>query len=134
MRTDLQQVKIALRVLYKPDVNKLQTIYRNLGPDYDQRVLPSVVNEVLKSVVAQYNASELLIKRDMISQQIKFRLMERLKDFNIVLDDVSIVDLVFGSEFSKAVSDKQVAAQQAERAKFIVDRAHQEKKAIIIKA
>ena len=70
----------------------------------------------------------------MISQQIKFRLMERLKDFNIVLDDVSIVDLVFGQEFSKAVSDKQVAAQQAERAKFIVDRAHQEKRAIIIKA
>lgn len=60
--------------------------------------------------------------------------MERLKDFNIVLDDVSIVDLVFGQEFSKAVSDKQVAAQQAERAKFIVDRAHQEKRAIIIKA
>jgi len=57
---DLQQVKIALRVLYRPDANKLQTIYRNLGMDYDQRVLPSIVNEVLKSVVAQYNAASLL--------------------------------------------------------------------------
>ena len=57
---DLQQVKIALRVLYRPDQTKLQTIYRNLGKDYDQRVLPSIVNEVLKSVVAQYNASNLL--------------------------------------------------------------------------
>jgi len=54
---DLQQVNIALRVLYRPDPTKLQTIYRNLGKEYDQRVLPSVVNECLKQCVAEYNAS-----------------------------------------------------------------------------
>jgi prohibitin 2 len=64
---DLQQVKIALRVLYRPDDRKLQTIYRNLGKDYDQRVLPSIVNEVLKSVVAQYNSQSLLSQREIVS-------------------------------------------------------------------
>ena len=64
----MQQVKIALRVLYKPDERKLVEIYRNLGPDYDQRVLPSIVNEVLKAVVARYNASTLVTQREMISQ------------------------------------------------------------------
>jgi prohibitin 2 len=53
---DLQMVNISLRVLYRPDSTKLVTIYRTLGVDYDARVLPSIVNEVLKSVVAQYNA------------------------------------------------------------------------------
>ena len=48
----MQQIKIALRVLYRPDEANLQTIYRNLGKKYDERVLPSVVNEVLKSIVA----------------------------------------------------------------------------------
>jgi len=57
---DMQTIKIALRVLYRPDENELQHIYRNLGKNYDERVLPSVVNEVLKSVVAQYNAQALL--------------------------------------------------------------------------
>jgi hypothetical protein len=47
---------VSLRVLYRPDQSQLQSLYRNLGVDYDQRVLPSIVNEVLKSVVAQYNA------------------------------------------------------------------------------
>lgn len=55
-------------------------------------------------------------------------MVSRLKDFNIILDDVSIVDLVFGSEFTKAIENKQIAQQQAERAKFIVEKALQEKR------
>ena len=61
-------------------------------------------------------------------------LTERLKDFNIILDDVSIVDLVFGQEFTKAIEEKQIAQQQAERAKYIVQKALEDKKSIIIKA
>lgn len=108
---DLQQVKVALRVLYRPDADKLQDIYRKLGPDYDQRVLPSVVNEVLKSVVAQYNASNLLVKRESVSQDIRTRLVSRLRDFHIILDDVSIVDLVFGADFTRSIEHKQIAQQ-----------------------
>jgi len=54
---------------------------------------------------------------------IRARLTERLFDFNIVLDDVSIVDLIFGGEFTKAIENKQIAQQQAERAKYVVERA-----------
>lgn len=54
---DLQMVNITCRVLCKPNETKLPTIYKELGTDYDERVLPSIVNEVLKSVVAQFNAS-----------------------------------------------------------------------------
>ena len=55
---DLQMVNISLRVLSRPDSQYLPIIYRELGTDYDERVLPSIVNEVLKSVVAQYNAAQ----------------------------------------------------------------------------
>ncbi|KAK5001956.1 Prohibitin-2, subunit of the prohibitin complex (Phb1p-Phb2p), partial [Cryomyces antarcticus] len=53
---DLQMVNITCRVLSRPRVDALPQIYRTLGTDYDERVLPSIVNEVLKSVVAQFNA------------------------------------------------------------------------------
>ena len=49
---DLQMINISLRVLYRPNAEKLPALYRYLGKDYDARVLPSIVNEVLKSVVA----------------------------------------------------------------------------------
>jgi hypothetical protein len=69
-RADLQMVNISLRVLSKPDSGVLSQIYRSLGLDWDERVLPSIGNEVLKAVVAQYNAEQLLTQRDRVSRAV----------------------------------------------------------------
>lgn len=131
---DLQMVAISLRVVFKPNPDEIATIYRTLGKDYDARVLPSIVNEITKSVVAQYNASELLTKRDQVSRMIKSMLVQRAKDFQIIVDEVSIPHLEFSKDYTAAVEAKQVAQQDAERAKYIVVKALEEKKAIVIKA
>ena len=57
---DLQTVNITLRILFRPEQDKLHVIFNNIGKDYDQRILPSISNEVLKSIVAQYNAEQLI--------------------------------------------------------------------------
>jgi prohibitin 2 len=131
---DLQMVNISLRALSRPDTNKLSDIYRRLGLDYDEKVLPSIVNEVLKSVVAQYNASQLIVQRELVSRMIRQRLVQRANDFGILLDDVAITHLSFSPEYEKAVESKQVAQQQAERARFLVLKAQEEKKRTIIHA
>lgn len=131
---DLQMVSITLRVLTKPRWEKLAKIYKRLGHDYDQRILPSIVNEVLKGVVARFNAGQLITERELVSSMIQDRLKERADEFFLELDDVSITHLSFGAEYTAAVEAKQVAQQEAERAKFIVEKAQQDKRSIVIKA
>jgi prohibitin 2 len=69
-----------------------------------------------------------------VSREIRKILTERAVNFNIALDDVSITSLTFGKEFTAAIEAKQVAAQEAERAKFIVEKAEQDKKSAVIRA
>ncbi|PPQ85728.1 hypothetical protein CVT25_003106 [Psilocybe cyanescens] len=150
---DMQMISITLRVLSRPDVNHLSKIYQSLGLDYDERVLPSIGNEVLKSIVAQFDAAELITQREVVSSRIRADLLQRAGEFNIKLEDVSITHLTFGKvgqvfektyihssptvvyqEFTQAVEAKQIAQQDAERAKFIVEKADQERQAAVIRA
>jgi len=166
---DLQMVTIGVRVLHKPDPKELVWIYQNLGKDYDERVLPSIMNECAKAVVARYNANELLTRREMVSADISRELAKRAANFNVILEDVAITHLSFSPEYAKAVENKQVgtslttvwklisshslfgyllilylfvflvthtrtAQQEAEKAKYIVLGAIQEKETIITRA
>merc|ERR1712070_824215 len=127
-------VTIGVRVLHKPNPKKLVWIYQHLGLNYDERILPSIMNECAKAVVARYNANELLTKRDHVSREISIDLRKRAGLFNVLLDDVAITHLSFSPEYARAVEAKQVAQQDAERAKYIVLGAQQEKKTIVTKA
>jgi prohibitin 1 len=131
---DLQMVNIKLRVLWRPMIDELPKLYRELGTDFDERVLPSIGNEVLKSVVAQYNAEELLSKRAEVSARIKSEMIKRAKTFHLEFDDVAITHLTFGREFMNAIEAKQVASQEAERQQWVVKRAEQERMAVVTRA
>lgn len=131
---DLQTVNITLRILFRPVSENLPNLFKTLGRDYDERVLPSITTEVLKAVVAQFDAGELITQRELVSQRVSEELTERAAQFGLILDDIALTHLTFGREFTTAVELKQVAQQEAERARFLVEKAEQQKKAAVISA
>ena len=120
--------------LYKPNSSNLSEIYDELGQNYDNKVLAPILKECAKQVIAQFNAQQLLSQREMVSAQIKNSLRERLGNFYILIDEIAISSMSFSREYEKAIEDKQISQQKAERMKYIVEQAEQKKKSSIIKA
>ncbi|KAL4507154.1 hypothetical protein ABPG72_001947 [Tetrahymena utriculariae] len=131
---DMQSVNITVRVLFEPVQEKLSDLYRYVGYDYDNKILPSIMNEVMRAVVAQYSASQLMSQRDKISQKIQKILEERARVFHINIKNIAITELSFSKEYQEATEAKKIAQQEAERARYYVEMAKDIKKSIIIKA
>jgi len=105
---DLQMVTLGVRVLHRPSAGKLVWIYQHLGMNYDERILPSIMNECAKAIVAKYNANELLTKRDAVSADIRKELTTKAQYFNVHFEDVAITHLSFSPEYARAIEAKQV--------------------------
>nr|XP_035155297.1 prohibitin 1-like [Callithrix jacchus] len=131
---DLQNVNITLRILFRPIASQLPLIFTSTREDYDECVLPSITTEILRSDMARFDAGDLITQRELVSRQVSDDLTERAATFGLILDDVSLTHLTFRKEFTEAVEAKQVAQQEAERARFVVEKAEQQKKAAIISA
>ena len=119
---DMQQVVIVVRILFRPVEQELATILLDLGPDYSQRLLPQISQEVLKTTAAQYTAEQLISLREKISKEVREVLQKRALENNIIIDDVSLTDMQFGGDFMDAIEQKQVAQHNAEKEKFNVER------------
>jgi regulator of protease activity HflC (stomatin/prohibitin superfamily) len=121
--TDLQQVSSVLAVNYHLDGTKLTDIYINLSADYKNRIIDPAIQETFKAVTAKFTAAELLNKRAEVKVAADIMLKDRLDKYGIIVDDLSIVNFDFSTEFNKAIEQKQVSQQGAEQAQYNLQRA-----------
>lgn len=131
---DLQECFINAEIFFKPDIDKLDIIYRTLGMDYARVVMTNILKDVLKGVVAQYNAQQLISQRDQVSNQVCKAIEMRARQYNVLIEGLTISSVTFTQNYQNAVDQKQSAQQEAERAKFIVEQSQYQKKSIIQRA
>ncbi len=113
---DLQTVSTEITVNYHPSPNSIHYLYKEVGLDYENRIIQPTVEEVVKQVTANYNAEELITKRPLVKQDIEAEISSRLTDFNITTEIVSITDFQFSPLFAQAIEAKVEAEQKALKA------------------
>ncbi|HEY9809554.1 MAG TPA: prohibitin family protein [Halomicronema sp.] len=130
---DLQDVftEVALNWHFLPE--KVNLIFQQIGNQIQliDRIINPAVEEVLKAVMAQYTAEEIITKRGEVKSNVDTLLTTRLSTYNIAVDDISLVHVYFSQRFSDAVEAKQIAEQEAKKAEFIAQKAAKEAEAKI---
>lgn len=96
-------------------MEKLPTLYRECGLNYDDHVLKSVTEEVIKSIVADYYAEQLITMRDVVAERVSANMREKAALYNIEFQDVSLVDIQFGAEFMQSVEYARAHAHMREK-------------------
>jgi len=113
---DLQTVSTEVTVNYHPSPESINILYKEVGLDYENRVIQPAIEEVVKQVTANYNAEELITKRPLVKSDIEVEIGKRLNNFNIITDIVSITDFQFSTLFAQAIESKVEAEQKAFKA------------------
>ena len=113
---DLQTVQTTVTVNYHADPERVHILYKEIGLDYENRVIQPAIEETVKQVTANYNAEELITKRPLVKADIENAIRERLEVFNVKTEVISITDFDFSDLFSKAIESKVEAEQKAQKA------------------
>ncbi len=113
---DLQTVSTEVTVNYHPSPESVNILYKEVGLDYQNRIITPAVEEVVKQVTANYNAEELITKRPLVKSDIEIEISNRLNTYNIITDVISITDFQFSALFSSAIESKVEAEQKAQKA------------------
>ena len=115
---DLQTVSTEVTVNYRPAPNAVHVLYKEVGLQYESRVIQPAVEEVVKQVTANYNAEELITKRPQVKADIESEITTRLNVYNINTDVISITDFQFSPLFAQAIESKVEAEQKAQKAEY----------------
>ncbi len=132
---DGQMVTLDESVVYHPDPSAVWRLHQRVGPNYLDKVLRPEVRSVCRMVISQYAVTEVYSgRRQEIQARITEELTGKLKQWDIILDEVLLRNVQFSPEFQQAVEAKQVAIQEYERMVYVLETAEKTRQKTVIEA
>jgi len=131
---DLQPVSTHVAVNYSVNKESAYNLMNNIGGSFDTIIINPAVQEIVKEVTARYQAEDLIAKRDVVAGEISELLTARLAKYDLIVNEINIVDFKFSDAFNQSIEAKQVAQQQALKASNDLKRVEIEAKQKIAQA
>jgi regulator of protease activity HflC (stomatin/prohibitin superfamily) len=133
---DLQDLSASFAINFRLDPTQVVAVRREQGTlqNVVSKIIAPQTQESFKIAAARRTVEEAITKRNELKQDFDMALTERLEKYGIIVMDTSVVDLTFSPEFSRAVEEKQIAEQRAQRAVYVAKEAEQQAQADINRA
>lgn len=135
LTADGQNVLLDISVRYHPDGENLDKLHRRLGIDFVNKVIRPQVRSIVRMIVSEYPVLDVYSgKRMLIQAAIEKGLRNSFKNNFIICEEMLLRNVQFSKEFQQAIENKQIAQQDAQRMKYVLERQELEKKRKIIEA
>ncbi|MEH1855580.1 prohibitin family protein [Nostoc sp.] len=133
---DLQNLSARFAINFRLDPIKVVEVRRKQGTleNIVSKIIAPQTQEAFKIAAARRTVEEAITKRSELKEDFDQALGDRLDKYGIIVLDTSVVDLAFSPEFAKAVEEKQIAEQRAQRAVYVAREAEQEAQADVNRA
>ena len=133
---DLQNLSARFAINFRLDPTQVVEVRRKQGTlaNIVSKIIAPQTQEAFKIAAARRTVEEAITKRSELKEDFDFALGNRLAKYGIIVLDTSVVDLNFSPEFAKAVEEKQIAEQRAQRAVYIAREAEQQAQADVNRA
>ena len=131
--SDLQQVNIDVRVLYRVPEGKVVTIFRDYEGDPFESLIKPRVAEAIKELTALRTSEMIVQKREEIKTGTLAAARSKIGDL-LVIEDIVLEDINLTDVLEKAIEAKMVQEQEAARARFAQQQVQVEASTAVIKA
>ncbi len=133
---DLQDLKARFAINFRLQPSEVVNIRREQGSlsNIVNKIIAPQTQESFKVAAARRTVEQAITQRVLLKEDFDNALAKRLEKYGIDVLDTSVVDLTFSPEFSRAVEEKQIAEQRAQRAVYVAQEAEQEAQAEINRA
>jgi regulator of protease activity HflC (stomatin/prohibitin superfamily) len=128
-------VSLDITVLYRLNQEQANEVYREVGLDYEDKILRPIIRSSIREIIAQYDAKVIYSeKRNEIGSKIFEKMESYLTDRGFVVEDLLIRNVVLPIDLQKSIEQKLQAEQEAEKMDFVLDKERKEKERKIIEA
>ncbi len=133
---DLQDLKARFAINFRLDPLQMVDIRRKQGSlsNIVSKIIAPQTQESFKVAAARRTVEQAITQRALLKDDFDEALALRLEKYGIDVLDTSVIDLTFSPEFSRAVEEKQIAEQRAQRAVYVAQEAEQEAQAEVNRA
>lgn len=128
---ETQDVYLTVTLNYSISPDAIQSLYRNVGSDYFNKLVESRVNQFFKDETVQYEAIIITQKRDELRDSVRVRLQKDLEPYSIKVVDLLIDNISYSDAFNNSIEEKQVATQNALRAQEQVKQREYEAQSVV---
>ncbi len=131
---DLQTVSSTIALNYRVRNESSAEIYKNVGPSFESIIIAPAIQECVKAVTAKYTAEQLITERQVVGDQMKELLNQKISSYGLEIEIFNIISFEFTAEYNAAIEAKQTAQQNALKAEQDLERIKVEAEQTVAKA